>query len=391
MDTLDIAAPATRTTLKADCLRKDLHEGVQAVGHAVSGRSSLPILSHILIKSGENCLELLASDTELSMSLSIPATILQSGNLTVPGKLLAELTGSLGDNNISVSVDLSHSIRVVSGKSDYKLLGLPAEDYPSIPTVRDDNKFSVPQKLLKDMIRKTIFAVSTDEARAILTGVLMIQSEGTLKLVSTDTHRLAMRSAPVGVYNGTCSVIVPSRTLNELSRLLSDAPGEVTVTATSNQIMFETPGSDTTRAVTLTSNLIQGQFPNFERVIPTTHTRLLTMQAEPFTRAVKRAAIVARNNAHRIVLRSEDDHLSITAESTMEGAAYEQVEAVMEGDPVEMAFNAKYMIDVLNVLDTEGLYLEMTDALKPGVLRPSVEKPEEEGSYLCILMPMQIV
>src|ERR1044071_7042051 len=153
----------TRTSLKAICERKDLFEGVQAVGPAVSRRTSLPILSHILIQAEENALRLIATDLELSISLAIPARIEETGGLTAPARLLTDLLRSLPEHDVAVSVDRSHAVKVKCDRSDYKILGLPAEEYPKLPQVKDDNKFSIPQRRLREMIRQTIFAVSQDE------------------------------------------------------------------------------------------------------------------------------------------------------------------------------------------------------------------------------------
>jgi DNA polymerase III subunit beta len=392
MDTATAAPVETRTSLKAICARKDLFEGVQTVGHAVSGRTSLPILNHILVQAQENSLRLMASDTELTIALSIPARVEEGGGLTAPGRILTELLGSLPESDVALSVDRSHAVRVHCDRSDYKILGLPAEEYPRLPEVKDENRFVIGQRLLKEMIRQTIFAVSTDEARAILTGILMVFEGETLKFVATDTHRLAVRSATVKEGQGSHQVIVPARAMNELQRILTDADGDVLVRISDNQILFETPGGEGGRGITLISNLIQGQFPNYQRVIPTGFQKKLTLQTGPFQKAVRRASIVARNNANRVILRTQDDKLTITAESSLEGAAYEEIEFVREGDDVEIAFNAKYLLDVLGVMDAEGLNLELTESLKPGVVRPiSATEGGEPDEYICILMPMQIV
>src|SRR5579871_4812438 len=213
-----------RASLKADCPRKDLFEAVQTVGHAVSGRSSLPILSHILIQAEDNGLRLVATDLELGISCRIPARIEESGALTAPARTLTEVLANLPDKgDVALSVDKSHTVRVHCERSDYKILGLPAEEYPKLPEVKDTASFSLPQALLKEMIRHTYFAVSTDEARAILTGILMVFDGETLKFVATDTHRLAVMTSLIKEGRGSQNAIVPARALNELTRLLTDA------------------------------------------------------------------------------------------------------------------------------------------------------------------------
>jgi DNA polymerase-3 subunit beta len=175
--------------------------------------------------------------------------------------------------------------------------------------------------------------------------------------------------------------------MNELARILTDDEGDVQVRLSENQVLFMTP-----EGISMVSRLIEGQFPNYQRVIPTAHQKRLTLQTQPFHRAVRRASIVARNAANRVVLRALDDKLTITAESNLEGHAYEEVEVAREGDDVEIAFNAKYLLDVLGVIEEEGLYLDLTESLKPGVVRPVPASAEAaDGEYLCVLMPMQIV
>lgn len=375
------------TGLKAVCGRKELYEAVQTVGHAVSGRTSLPILNHILIEAEGDSLRLTATDLELGISLSLPgAQVDSAGGLTAPSKLLTELLGALPEGTVTMSVDPTHAVRLNCDRSDYKILGLPADEYPKLPEVKNENGFTIPQKLMRDMIKKTIFAVSPDEARAILTGILIALDGDTIKFVSTDTHRLAVRTASVSNARGTQNAIVPARAMNELMRILSDEDGDVEVTMSANQIRFVTP-----QGITVISRLIEGQFPNYERVIPTQHEKKLTLQTVSFQRAVRRAAIVARNNANRVILKTLDDRLAIRAESNMEGTAYEEVEVARDGDDLEIAFNAKYLQDVVGVLDEEGFTLDLTEPLKPGVARPVPEDASSPGDYLCVLMPMQIV
>ncbi len=385
MATTLVEAPAG---LKALCPRKDLFEAVQTVGHAVSGRTSLPILSHVLIQNEEDGLRLTATDLEIGISLKLPGARIESaGGLTAPAKLLTELLGALPEGDVNISVDLSHAVRLTCGRSDYKILGLPADEYPKLPDVQETNSFVIPQALLRDMIKKTLFAVSPDEARAILTGILVALDGDKVTFVATDTHRLAVRYAKATEGRGSVNAIVPARAMNELMRILTDEVGNVTVRLSDNQVQFMTP-----QGITVVSKLIEGQFPNYERVIPTAHEKTLTLQTQPLQRAVRRAEIVARNNAHRVVLKTQGENLAIRAESNLEGSAYEEVEVAREGDDVEIAFNAKYLLDVLGVLDEEGCYLEMTESLKPGVLRPVPANAETDGGqYLCVLMPMQIV
>lgn len=392
-----VASPADmQNSLKAICPRKNLFDAVQTVGHAVSGRNPLPILGHILLQAEEGGLRLIATDLELGISCRIPAQIEELGMLTAPSKTLAEVLANLPEkSDIALSVDRSHTVHIHSDRSDYKILGLPAEDYPRLPEIKQACTFAIPQATLKDMIRHTIFAVSVDEARAILTGVLLSFEGSKLTCVATDTHRLAVKSANVTSGEGAQNAIVPARAMNELMRLLQDSETDVQVTLSDNQICFSFPGDDNLQLI---SRLIEGQFPNYARVIPASHDKKITIPVQPLLQAARRAAIVARENSYRIVIRTEHDKLIMTAESRTVGNAYEEIEVISEGDDIAIAFNSKYLLDVLSVLDCEGLNLELSEPLKPGVVRPipnrTSESPDEstvDSDYLCVLMPMQIV
>ena len=377
--------------LRATSPRKELFEGIQTVGKAVATRSSLPILTHVRIAAKDGKVSMMATDLEMWMEHTLPGVgITEDGAATAPARNFTELLAAMPDADVSVTVeDETNTLHLRCLKANYKLLGLSADEFPLLPQVQEDSRFVVDRETLKDAIKQTIFATSTDETRAILTGVLVVFQGDSLKLVATDTHRLAVRDCPVKEGSGSASAIVPSRAMNELLRIVGNEEGDVVVTLSSNQIQFQVDDASGSKT-TLISRLIDGQFPNYERVIPAQATKTLTVERAPLAAAVKRASIVARDSASRVVLRTTEDgdKLTITAESGSVGNAYEEVEVARTGDdtPVEIAFNAKYLADVLNVLDTEGLHIELTEPLRPGVIRPT-----DTADYLCVLMPMQVV
>ena len=377
--------------LRATSPRKELFEGIQTVGKAVATRSSLPILTHVRIAAKDGKVSMMATDLEMWMEHTLPGVgITEDGAATAPARNFTELLAAMPDADVSVTVeDETNTLHLRCLKANYKLLGLSADEFPLLPQVQEDSRFVVDRELLKDAIKQTIFATSTDETRAILTGVLVVFQGDSLRLVATDTHRLAVRDCPVKEGTGSASAIVPSRAMNELLRIVGNEEGEIVVTLSGNQIQFQVDDASGSKT-TLISRLIDGQFPNYERVIPAQATKTLTVERAPLAAAVKRASIVARDSASRVVLRTTEDgdRLTITAESGSVGNAYEEVEVARTGEdtPIEIAFNAKYLADVLNVLDTEGLHIELTEALRPGVIRPT-----DTADYLCVLMPMQVV
>jgi DNA polymerase-3 subunit beta len=375
--------------------RKDLFDGIQVVGKAVATRSSLPILTHVRLAVSGGRVSLMATDLELWMEHTLPGQVIaEDGAATAPAKNFTELLGAMPDAEVTFSAEAdTNAISLRCNRANYKLLGLPADEFPLLPEVPGETQFTIDRSILRDAIRQTLFATSSDETRIILTGMLLVFQGDTLRFVATDTHRLTMKDAIVKEAGEgaqpSASAIVPSRVMNEVLRILGNSDGDVSIVLGGNQIKFEME-HDRGGHTTLISRLIDGQFPNYERVIPKEPTRTLTIRRDDLSAAVKRAAIVARENNNRIVLRSSDDaeKVTITAESGSVGNAYEEVEVAREGvdSPVEIAFNAKYLTDVLNVLECEGINLELTEALRPGVIKMS-----GNASYLCVLMPMQVV
>ncbi len=373
--------------LKVICSRKDLAEGVGLVAHAVSDRNPLAILTHILIEAESTGLKLSASDLELGISLTIPADVVERGAVTAPARLLGDLLGSMPEGEVSISADRSHASRVFCPGSDYRIVGLPPEEYPSLPDVDAEHTFYVPQALLRNAIRQTSFAVSSeDKGRPILTGVLFDYEGPTVTLVATDTTRLALRSVPVSQGTEPLQAIVPVRALNEVLRSLSDEPGDVEVRLSAKQARFVTP-----RGVTVTTRLIEGQYPGYRRVVPTVCNIRLTMQTAAALAAVRRVSLVAKHCAYRVECRTLEDRLVMHVESSLEGSAHEEIELIREGDDIEVGLNSRYLLDVLSAMGHEGFVIEFSDPLRPYVVRPKYEDGEPSGGeYLCVLMPMQL-
>ncbi len=365
--------------MKVICARKDLHEGVQTAGRAVSPRTSLPILGHLLIKAEEDRLRIAATDLELGMECLVEARVQEPGSLTVPARVITEILAALPDTDVALSVDETNSVSLKCGTSDFSILGLPPEEFPMLPEVREDVKFTVENDVMRDAIAKTSFAVSADESRAILTGILLQVNGESLKLVSTDTHRLCVFDCPLIECEGTQNAIVPGRALTELSRIVPEGGGTVSVGISASQVMFKV--NDTV----LVSRLIEGQFPNFERVIPREHTKKLTIPTEQFLQSMKRVAIVARENEYRTTIQTQNGTLVLTAESGNVGRAHEEVEVLREGEDLKMAFSARYLLDVLNVIDVEAIEAEFSGEASPALIRP-----QGQDNYLYVLMPMQL-
>lgn len=360
---------------------KQLDQTLDLVSHAVSGRTALPILQHLYVEALEDSLRLVGSDLELWVECTLPAMVGEPGKATVPARLFTELIGSLQAEEITLETGERGTLWVKANGSEYHLLGLPPEEYPDVPVLEEQGKLTLPTHLFMEMVESVAFAVSRDEARAILTGIKMEYEGTTLRLVATDTHRLALREVSVelggGVESGKVEAIVPLKAIQLIQRF----PAEETYTLRlgEHRAAFE---SASARLVT---QLIEGQYPNYPRVIPREYTRRWVLMVEEFKRAVRRAHLVARENSNKVVLRTSGEKLLITARGEGVGEALEEVEVAREGDELEIAFNARYILDVLEVLEEEGIAIELTEAL-----RPAVFKPVERQDYLCVIMPMAL-
>lgn len=374
------------TTLEAVCTQKQLSEAVQLVAHAVSERNPLDILKHILVQSHEDGLLISASDLELSMSLVIPAEVRRPGALTAPAKVMSDLVASFPERDITIAGDRSYAVHIHIPGSKYRLLGLPPEEYPTIPKVEERIKFTIEEKLLKEACRQTLFAVMTEtKGRPILSGVLIDLAGDSVSFVATDTLRLALRRVSVTNVAGEARAIVPNRAMNDLVRALADT-GETEVRISDKLVQFIT-----SRGIIVTSRLIEGQYPAYQRVIPTTYRTRLKFPKEPLMQAVRRAYIVGRNASDRIEFLTAEDRVTLRAESATEGRGIEEVDVLREGDDIQIAFNARHVLDALAAMDTPGVTIDMTDASKAAVVRPVTDDESGvSGEYLCLLMPIQI-
>lgn len=372
--------------MKVTCNRRVLHEALQHVGRVVAGRTTLPILSNVLLEAKQAALRLVAYDMEIGAESTIAAEVDEEGALTVPARVLTDVVASLPDATVQISRRDQTLLGLVCGRSEYTINGLPAEEYPKLPEVGGEIAFQMPQSEMRDMIRTTVFAASTDETRAILTGILLRRDGDTLKMVATDSYRLAVRTASherveLPGEQESWQAIIPARALQELSRMLDPADTEtpVKVRAGEQQILFQVG------PYTLVSRLIEGQFPNYERVIPAETERRIVVNRTDLQGAIRRAAIVARAEASKVVFRTQDGTLTISAESGDVGRAHEELAATVEGDEVEIAFNADYLTDVLSVIESDTVVWELTGALSQTVLKGS-----DEPDYIYVVMPMQL-
>lgn len=369
--------------LKVSCPQQALLDSVGIVSRGVSGRSTQPVQNNIYLEAIGGVLRLVATDLEyLSLEAVLEAEVLEEGATTVPARLFADVMNALPSDTVRLTADETHGVNIVCGRSKYDIRGLSAADFSMLPEVSGAIELELPQGQLLSMLQRTVFATSRDETRPILTGGLFKISDGTLEIVATDTYRLAVQTLPLQIaLSEPRSAIVSRRALTELQRILSsDSTEPVRIRISDNQIEFKVGN------ITLGSRLIEGQFVNYGKVIPSSFERRVSCNVKEFSQALHRALIVARDDANRVVLKTDDGSLKISASSQDVGNVEESISVRLEGDDAEIAFNARYVLDMLDAIGGEEVAMELSGPLNSGAL-----KPVGDENYLYVLMPMQIM
>ncbi len=374
--------------MKVSCLQENLAKGLSLVSRAVASRSTLPVLGNILLASDGGRLRLSATNLELGIVCWVGAKIEEEGAVTLPAKTFVDLVNTLPQDQVHMNLVVrTQTVNLKCGRTQTNIKGIDAQEFPLIPAADIDNAIQLNVTDLREMIGQVVFAAATDEARPILTGVLARIDGGKMTLSAADGFRLAVReahlSAPV---RDSVSAIIPARALAELGRIITaDDPVFMSLPPGRGQIIFHHGN------VELVAQLIEGTFPDLNNVIPTSYTTRTVMPTAEFRKACKTSDIFAREAAHTARLRIkpgseiEPGQVIISATSAETGDNVAELDASIEGQPLEIAFNVKYLVDVLNVLDTPNVALETTTATKPGLIRPVGRE-----DYQYIVMPMHL-
>ena len=362
--------------------KEEIINGLQAVQNVVSTRTTLPILSNVLLRAEGERLEFTATDLDVTVACAVEAKISKPGASTVPVKKLFGIVRELSSLEIELEVDEKNICSVRAGASFYKINGLSADEFPPLPKFKEDKKVVLPQETLKSMLKKTSFAISTDESRYVLNGIFLSLKDHKLTMVATDGRRLALVDEELDIAEKSQGeFIVPAKTVNELNRLLQDK-GEVEIRYTENQASFalkDEKGS----SVLIVTKLIEGNYPNYRQVIPAETKERVALVREEFLHALRRAEIMTSEKSNSVKLSFSKNKLEITANSPEVGEAKESLAINYKGPDMAIAFNPKYVIDPLNALTNDEVFLELIDELSPGVLKIN-------GPFLYVVMPMRL-
>ncbi|GAE26198.1 DNA polymerase III beta subunit [Halalkalibacter wakoensis JCM 9140] len=364
---------------------------VQNVAKAVSSRTTIPILTGIKIVANHEGLTLTGSDSDVSIEVFIPkeeddkeiVEIQEKGSIVLQARFFAEIVKKLPGDEIELIVQDQFATTIRSGSSVFNLNGLDPEEYPRLPQLEEDLLFRLPQDMLKNMIRQTVFAVSTQETRPVLTGVNLETEEGELICTATDSHRLAMRKATIEKNDEALSfsnVVIPGKSLNELSKIVDDSNELMDVVVTENQILFKL------KNLLFFSRLLEGKYPVTKSMIPTQSKTSLKLKTKPFLQTLERALLLSREGKNNVInLKTLDSgNIEITSVSPEVGKVTENIETTMQGEEMRISFNGKNVIDALKVIDSDEVNISFTGAMSPFVIRPI-----EHDHYLHLFSPVR--
>lgn len=363
--------------MKFSISKESFLTALQQVQHVVSTRTTLPILSNVLIKAGKGQIQFATTDLDVGISGTVNADVQEPGATTLPARKLASIIRELPSDEVDVTVDEKNVAHIRSGPSYFKVMGLAHDEFPPLPTFDDAREFKLEQRVLKDCLRKTSYSISTDETRYVLNGILCSFKEGMLTMVATDGRRLAMVEQEVEFpQSHEVDIIIPTKAVSEIQRLLGDE-GEVTLKVGSGQIGFDLGN------YFLASKLIEGNYPNYRQVIPGESKERIALEREPLLRMLGRVSLLLSDKSNSVKLHFTRDNLEMVANSPDVGEARESVPISYKGAEMTIAFNPEFFMAPLRNLVSDEVHLHLIDEISPGVLRSG-------SNFLYVLMPMRV-
>jgi len=371
-------------------IQKDyLVQSVQDVMKAITSRTTIPILTGIKIVATEEGVTLTGSDSDISIESFIPkeengieiVEVQKTGSIVLQAKFFSEIVKKLPTNQVEIEVEHLQTV-IRSGKSEFNLNGLDSEEYPHLPELSEQNVLKIPTDILKNIIKQTVFAVSTSETRPVLTGVNWKIENGDLICIATDSHRLALRKAKINSNaEQTYNIVIPGKSLNELNRILDDDNESVEIVVTENQILFKT------KHILFFSRLLEGNYPDTNRLIPTESKTDIVVNAKAFLQAIDRASLLAREGRNNVVKFStlNENVIEISSFTPEIGKVVEELisESII-GEELKISFSAKYMMDALKALEGTEIKISFTGAMRPFVIHPI-----NDDAILQLILPVR--
>jgi len=365
--------------------KNELLRELQLFQGIVERKNTIPILANVLIEAKGNEVRMLATDLEVALRSKCAASVAKGGSLTLPAKKLYEIVKAFAETDVRIEED-KNGVKVSADKFDSRMQTLPREDFPTLPEATGVARASLPREALREMVAKTQFAITGEDTRYFLNGALFVLRTDSMSLVATDGHRLALvtvkREGDPAIKPGEeVKVILPKKTLLELGKLLSEADGDITYERGENHLFFEVGGR------MLISRMIDGQFPAYERVIPKGNDKDIEFERERLTNAVKRVALLSNERSRAVKFEIDKGKVEVTSSSSEFGEAREQLAVDYQGNALAISFNAQYVLDFLNVVETDVVSLSLKDEVSQAVMTPVGAQGYD---YTYVIMPMRI-
>ena len=370
--------------MKLTITREQLQEGLVAVAASVPAKTTLPILSNILLEATKDGIRLSGTDLDISVSTTVPASIDQDGAITLPARKLVEIVRELPSAAIRLTASGEQRVTIECGRSRFRLLGLPREEFPAFPTVKFDGGWRISSSELQKLITHVAFAASTEESRPILNGVLWELRPERMRMVATNGHRLARMDLPItsATAPGGGDLIVPPKALEQVRRLFP-AEEELEIAQGDNHLGFRSPFT------AVFTRLIEGPYPNYEQVIPRDNDRVAISDKVALVSALKRMSVIASDQTHRIRLSFNSGLLRFSVQTPDLGEAQDELPIRFTGDQIDIGFNANYLLEILRYIPTDEVRMTLKAPERAATVEP--EGWSDPASYLCLVMPLRLM
>jgi DNA polymerase-3 subunit beta len=366
--------------------KESIYKVLSLVQGIVEKRSTRPILANALLETDEDKVSLYATDLEVGLQADFEASVGGGGAITAPAKKMADIVRLLPEGvDISIEVTESNYLRITCGKIEYKLAAAPKADFPAVPKHDFGSGITVQAQRLKEMINRTIYAITTEETRYALNGAQLAIGEGKIRMVSTDAHRLSFIEYDFEGYQGEpVNMLIPRKTVAELRMLIGDLAVNVEFGFSENHLFFKVGD------FTLDSRMLEGQFPNYEKVLPKDNDKRVTIKREAFAGAIDRVALLSHETSRAVRLHILPGTMMLSSSNPEMGEAKDEIEVSYDGPELKIGFNSKYLSDFISSLATEEVVLELRDEAGAGLMLPAATGGKDEGDYRYVIMPMRI-
>jgi DNA polymerase-3 subunit beta len=371
--------------MKLKIKKEEILKGLQRIQGVVEKKNTMPILSNMLLSADGNGVEIVATDLEIGLRGRYAADVEKTGAVTVSAKKMYEIVRELPDEDIQIKVEDGNWVKIKSGHSQFKLVALPKDEYPALPDVAEEGMIAIEGETLREMIKKTLYAVGENDARYVLNGLFVHMTQAknglNIRMVGTDGHRLSMIDRVVDAKHKEESMIIPKKAMMELRRLLEeDSPqAELRLGFSKNHALFKRDG------LVMVSKLIDGNYPNYLQVVPAKSTKKVVVEKDMLTHAVKRVSILSKEKTNAVKLQLEKDTLILSTNNPEVGEASEELSIDYKDEGITIGFNSRYLMDVLMAMDRQNITLELNDPLSPCLI-----KEEGDENYKCVVMPMRV-